>query len=231
MRELDRVREVYAERDRRRGLAARYDPLDPANLLLVQERERAVAVLLRCYGLVPLGEKRVLEVGCGTGGELRRFVGYGARPCNLHGIDLLPGYVESGKETSPTLHLVCGSADNLPYPDAWFDLVMQFTMFTSILDDAVRRRAAEEMLRVLKPSGVILWYDFWVNPINPDVRAIGLREIRALFPGCRLDARRVTLAPPLARRLARRLWWACELLGALPCLRTHYLVAIAKNDA
>jgi hypothetical protein len=64
------------------------------------------------------------------------------------------------------------------------------------------------------------------NPRNRDVRGIRRREIAALFPDCRLELRRVTLAPPVARWLAPRAPLFVRLLGAIPLLRTHYLGAL-----
>ncbi|MGZ7259737.1 hypothetical protein ACXWO8_09385, partial [Streptococcus pyogenes] len=74
------------------------------------------------------------------------------------------------------------------------------------------------MWRWLKPGGAVVWYDFTVdNPRNPDVRGVPLSRVRALFPQGRLTARRVTLAPPLARALPA----AYALLNIIPWLRTH----------
>src|SRR5437660_723540 len=82
----------------------------------------------------------------------------------------------------PRAGFVVGTADRLPFPDRSFDVVAQLTMFTSILDRAVRRAAAAEMQRVLAPAGAILWYDFrYPSPFNRDVRPVRLREIRTLF--------------------------------------------------
>jgi hypothetical protein len=61
-----------------------------------------------------------------------------------------------------------------------------------------------------------------------NVRGIAAREIQRLFPGCSVNLRRVTLAPPLTRRLASRSWLACSLLEAIPLLRTHFLGVIRK---
>jgi hypothetical protein len=75
----------------------------------------------------------------------------------------------------------------------------------------------------------VLWYDFTVdNPRNPDVRGVPPGRVRQLFPAGRIDVRRVTLAPPLARRVVR---WHPALytaFNALPLLRTHALCWIAK---
>ena len=61
------------------------------------------------------------------------------------------------------------------------------------------------MMRVVRPGGLILWYDYHVNnPFNPDVRAVTARELSALFQDCDIERRRVTLAPPLARLVGPR---------------------------
>jgi 2-polyprenyl-3-methyl-5-hydroxy-6-metoxy-1,4-benzoquinol methylase len=68
--EASRIRDVYAERDRR-GADARYGLDDPANLFLFQRRERALLDLLRRESLLPLADKLVLDIGCGTGDVVR----------------------------------------------------------------------------------------------------------------------------------------------------------------
>jgi len=72
----------------------------------------------------------------------------------------------------------------LIWEDASFDVVTQFTVFSSILDPDLKEQVAQEMIRVTKPGGYILWFDFFVNnPFNHDVRGIGKREIRGLVSG------------------------------------------------
>jgi hypothetical protein len=80
---------------------------------------------------------------------------------------------------------------------------------------------------------VLIIYDFWVNPRNPDVRPLRHAEVRRLFRGCTFHWRRVTLAPPLLRLLAPVPggWLACYLLEKLPFLCTHFLVAVRKEGA
>ena len=49
----------------------------------------------------------------------------------------------------------------------------QATVFSSTLDRRMRQNIAREMLRVLKPEGIVLWYDYHVNNSrNPDVRGV-----------------------------------------------------------
>ena len=120
-------------------------------------------------------------------------------------------------------HLVVADGARLPVGDKTFDVVMQVTMFTSILDPALRRQVAAEMQRVLAPGGCILWYDFFLdNPRNADVRGVGRKELRSLFPGSHLSLRRVTLAPPLGRAVAPRSVLLARALEAVPLLRSHY---------
>jgi hypothetical protein len=73
---------------------------------------------------------------------------------------------------------------------------------------------------------MILWYDFWLNPTNPQTEGIRPSEIRTLFPGCDFEFRRITLAPPLARRLVPVSWVVAFLLEKLRVFNSHYLVAI-----
>lgn len=229
MREAERIRKVYAKRAEEKS--GRYDYWQPGTRYLIQQLERDVTDKLSRLGLLPLGRRRVLDAGCGTGSWLRFFLRLGAQPENLHGIDVLPERIQDGTRLSTNLSLVMGDAAHLPYNDNYFDLAMQFTMFTSILEDETRRHVAREMLRVLKPSGLILWYDFILNPGNSDTRGIGAGEIRRLFPACEVRIHRVTLMPPLSRRLARISWLACYLLERIPWLRTHCLAAITKPEA
>ena len=227
--ELRRLRTVYARR-RAHGVEERYAPFEPANLFRLQRLERELARLLRRHRLLPWRARRALDVGCGGGWWLRTLLRWGARPQLLAGIDVLPEATAAARAVHPALSVVQASADRLPFADATFDLVSQFTVFSSILDADVRRRAAAEMLRVLRPGGLVLWYDFTVNPTNKDTRGIGREEAARLFPNCWTEARSATLAPPLARLVAPRSWLTAEVLDAIPFLRTHLLMTVKKPE-
>jgi SAM-dependent methyltransferase len=236
--ERTRILAAYAERRSRveRGEVdpLRYTSFTPGYLFARHVVERRVLALLSARGLRPLAGRRILDIGCGDGvvGEsegihLHDFVRYGARPEDLYGIELQPDLVANGRELQPDVRLETGSADALPYPDGFFDLVCQSTVFSSILDDGMRRRVAAEMRRVVRSDGLILWYDFRVgNPRNPDLRRVARREVRELFPGCRCRFQSLTLAHPVARAFAPRSWLVTGLLERIPLLRTHLLAAI-----
>jgi SAM-dependent methyltransferase len=178
-----------------------------------------------------LDTKKILEIGCGTGYWLREFVRFGARPENICGIDLIPDDVTEAIGLSPPgMKIECENAASLDFPNESFDLIFQFTVFTSILDSELKRKVAAEMIRVVRRDGLIVWYDFHTNnPWNPDVRGVTKKEIIQLFPGCRVSLQRLTLAPPIARAVAPYSWLACELLQSVPWFRTHYLGAIRKS--
>jgi ubiquinone/menaquinone biosynthesis C-methylase UbiE len=205
--------------------------LNPSYALMIQEREMEVLSMLSRSGVDSLEEKRILEIGCGTGYWLRAFLQWGALPENIFGIDLLPGRIELARKICPQrVRLECGSAAKLAFPDASFDLVLQSTVFSSILDPAMKQRIAAEMLRVTKPDGFVLWYDFHVNnPNNPNVRGIRKSEISRLFPGCRIHIRRITLAPPIGRFVGRFSPLLYTLLSRTRILCTHYLNLIEKK--
>ena len=229
MNEADEVRRAFA-RQGTRWEDVHYRSWMPGNLFIHQEGERAWIQLLRRNGFLPLGERRVLDVGCGPGKMLMRYLLLGARPENLVGIDLLEDEIEQARTLAPHLDFQVGDATDLPFGDSTFDLALAFTMFTSMRSEETRRRAAHEIERVLKPGGALLWYDFWVNPGNREVQPLGVKDIRRLFPGSNIDARRVTLAPPLARRLASVSWLGCSILDALPLLRTHWLALVRPRS-
>jgi SAM-dependent methyltransferase len=199
-------------------------------VLLRQGRERALLALLRAEGMLPLADRRILEVGCGSGQWLADFETWGARRERLAGIDLVPERVAAARARLPGADVREGDAAGLPWDDGSFDVVLQSTVFSSILDPAMRSRVAAAMAAALAPGGVIVWYDFFVgNPRNRAVRGIRRREIAALFPGFAMRRRRVSLAAPLARAVAPRSMTAAIALDGLRLLDTHHLAALRRS--
>jgi ubiquinone/menaquinone biosynthesis C-methylase UbiE len=230
MMELTRIKAAYEKRDID-GKSKLYSFLSPSAFFIIQQREKEIIRVLVRNGTVDLSNKKILDIGCGTGNVLRDFLKYGASPENLHGIDLLDKRIESAIKISPNMNFKCGSAENIPYEDNTFDIVLVFTVFTSVFDPNMKKKLAFEALRVLKPNGFILYYDYkFNNPKNPDVRGVGKKEITSLFPNCTFDFTLTTLAPPLVRTIAPYSWLLCYLLEKIPILRTHYLVTIQKNS-
>jgi SAM-dependent methyltransferase len=225
--EANRIRAVYEKRTHR----SVYSMFEPAQLLATQERERKLLKLLARFRPSPdLHEARILEIGCGSGSWLRELVRWGARPENICGIDLLPVRITEAKRLCPlSVSLFCRDAVDLHDLPGSFDLILQSTVFSSILQAEMKQQIACEMLRVLSPRGLIVWYDFHVNnPANPDVRGVTMGEIKKLFPQCQIYVERLTLAPPLGRPIARISYSLYSFLSTLKVLNTHYLGIIRK---
>jgi ubiquinone/menaquinone biosynthesis C-methylase UbiE len=224
--EESRIQAAYA----RRRSGDLYSRFNPAYLFMVQDREKHLLKLLSAYECIPLETKKILEIGCGNGDLLRDFIKWGARPENIIGIDLLPDRVAEAIHLCPkAIDIQQGNAAKLQFADESFDVIVQATVFTSVLDMNMKRQMAAEMFRVVKSDGLILWYDYHMdNPKNPDVKGVTAREISGLFPKCQIHLQRITLAPPLARLLAPYSWLLCEVLSRVPWLCTHYIGVIRK---
>jgi len=206
---------------------------DPGYLFRVQGEERLFLHLLRRRGIRELNDYRILDIGCGFGYWLRRFAEWGADHRNLHGIDILEDRIaEARLRCSPEVDLRCGNASSLDFEDESFDLISMFLVLSLIPDTAMRTRVAAEASRVLKPGGLVLWYDFRYPP--PRARggmvAMTRRRIAHAFPGFELDLRSASAVPPITRRVARYAWGICTLLDNIRFLNTHYVGALQKPN-
>ncbi|HZF79866.1 MAG TPA: class I SAM-dependent methyltransferase [Rubrivivax sp.] len=223
------VAERYA---RRAGVpAGRYSPLRPEVWQMLHERQRVMLRRLTAFGITDLASLRIAEVGCGGGGNLLEFLRLGCQPQHLFGAELLPERFAQARAVLPAgTTLWLGDATHAPLHAASQDIVLQSTVFSSLLDDAFQQQLAATMWRWVKPGGAVLWYDFTVdNPRNPDVRGVPLERVRELFPQARVTADRVTLAPPLARLACRVHPALYAVFNALPVLRTHLLAWAHKK--
>jgi SAM-dependent methyltransferase len=231
--ELARVTAEYQRRGASKVAGGRYSLFDEAALLHAQSLERGLLTLLKRFDCTQLADKKILDVGCGSGSHLRRFLEYGAQPANLAGIDLLESRIERARALNPAIDWHVGSAHQLPYPDASFDLVTSFVVFSSVLSATMRRMIADEMWRVRKPGGLIVCYDFvYSNPRNPAVRGVSQRRIQELFgrPGATFVFRTMTLAPPLSRLIAPRARWLADALEQARVFNTHAIGVIRLDE-
>ncbi len=227
MNDLDRLRNEYENRKHRFADKDIYTWFNTVNLFILQQRQRVLLSALKKRGMTNLSDSAILEMGCGAGGVLTEFLNFGASPRNLYGIDLLSDRLLEAREKLPASHFVNADGQRIPFNAQSFDLVMQYTALSSILDEGIRVQIAKDMTRVLKPNGVIVWYDFWLNPTNPQTHGIRPSEIRSLFPSCNFEFHKITLAPPIARKVAPVSWGLALLLENLKLFNSHYLVIIS----
>jgi SAM-dependent methyltransferase len=228
MSEAERIAGVYRDQ-KRGGGGSRWDLRNRGNRAILAERRALQARLLERMGWVPLADRWVLEVGCGGGSELAHMQDLGAPAQRLVGVDLLPERIETARKAFPDLDFRVANAERLEFADGGFDLVLAFTLFTSILDERMAANVAAEIRRVLRPGGGLLWYDFrYDNPFNPNVRGVRAARIRRLFPDFEGRLHSLTVVPPLARRLGPLAPAAYPILGAVPPLRSHLLGLLVK---
>lgn len=104
----------------------------------------------------------VLDVGCGTGtlaiAAARRAGATGA----VTGVDPSAELLERARKKARRAHagvaFVQSGGEELPFPDASFDLVLSSLVLHHLSHDALRS-SAHEMHRVLKPEGRLLLVD------------------------------------------------------------------------
>ncbi|MGD8897787.1 MAG: class I SAM-dependent methyltransferase [Acidobacteriota bacterium] len=118
----------------------------------VGQRAIALAILepalarLEASGMTP---PRILDAGCGTGGNLVHL----ARLGRAMGVDLVAPATEGCRARGMTA--VRGSVLALPFPDRTFDVVTSFDVIYHawVPDDGA---AVEEIVRVVRPGGFVL---------------------------------------------------------------------------
>lgn len=228
--ELDRVQERYARRAAA-GLSSIYDPVLPVNVCFRQERELATLSLIRGWlDGRHMSDLSVLEVGCGSGNNLLQMISWGVDPGHIVANELLPERLKAARHRLPAaVRVVGGDAAAMDSSLTAFDLILQVTVFSSIIDEDTRRGIARRMWSSLKEGGAILWYDFtYDNPNNPDVKGVRVREIRELFPDAEFRMKRITLAPPLARRVAPISRHAYNFFASLGFINTHIVALLVK---
>lgn len=225
--------QLVAERYERRLVSDRYSYLNPDVWQTVHERQRAMLKLFARLDWRELSTRRVLEVGCGSGGNLLELLRMGFAPRNLAGIELLPDRFAQAMQALPSgVMLMQGDAALVKLPDESEDIVLQSTVFSSLLDAPFQWRLAQLMWRWVRPGGGVLWYDLTVdNPRSSDVRGVPVSRIRELFPAARVQYQRVTLAAPVARRVCALHPSLYPVFNVLPLLRTHVLAWIEKPSS
>ncbi|TXH60683.1 MAG: class I SAM-dependent methyltransferase [Thiothrix sp.] len=223
--------QLIVERYARRNVGDRYSMLRPEIWLGMQERQRVILNLFKQdLSWQSMSDKTLLEVGCGNGGNLLDFLRFGFLPEHLSGSELLEERIAAARHSLPTaITIHSGDSINAEIDDDSQDIVFQSVVFSSLLDDQFQQAVANQMWQWVKPGGGILWYDFiFNNPSNPDVRGIPIKRVRNLFPDGKMIVKRITLAPPISRRVCKIHPNFYHLFNMIPWLRTHVLIWIEK---
>lgn len=113
---------------------------------------------LREAGVDPR-ERRVLDVGCGSGFFTHYYLGRGAR---VTGIDIAPTSVERLRARHPGARFVLGDVSDTPLGER-FDVVNAFDVLYHITDDAKWKVAVRHLGAAVEPGGVLLLTDTFAD--------------------------------------------------------------------
>ena len=187
------------------------------------EKQKKIKVLL--YSFLQVSKNTsILEIGAGQGGNIPMLLNMGFKQNNIFVNELLPERIIALKTNYPNIKLFEGNALIINFNQT-FDIIFQSTVFTSILNSSDRMTLATKMWEMLKPDGIILWYDFiYNNPKNIEVKKVNTKELKKLFPNAiKYKIVKTTLAPPIGRRVGK-----FYHLFNLPFLRSHIIAIFQK---
>lgn len=103
------------------------------------------------YFDVCLKDKKILDLGCGTGYDLAEMR---TRNASLFGIDASEEMVHIARKNLPDADIKIGFFENIPFPDQSFDIVIsKWALQTSPDMDPIY----SEIARVLKPGGQLIY--------------------------------------------------------------------------
>ncbi|MFH0917372.1 MAG: class I SAM-dependent methyltransferase [bacterium] len=115
-------------------------------------------------GLAP-DPARVLDVGCGTG-ALLRLAAQRFPKAELVGVDASEEMIRTADTSNPLperLRFVQGQAEELPFAEGQFDLILSTISFHHWADQA---KGLSEVTRALTPGGSFLLADHFVIPLQ-----------------------------------------------------------------
>ena len=111
-------------------------------------QERRLSMIRAAAGERAAG--RVLVDGCGVGMYLERLVRDARQAV---GLDI--EWQRTFEARQRVDQLVCGAGESLPFPTAWFDLILSHEVLEHVQDD---RQAIREIIRVLRVGGRLVLF-------------------------------------------------------------------------
>ena len=115
---------------------------------------------------------KVLDFGCGYGRVIDQLnqLGYS----DVVGIDPSFAMIERGRRMFPKLCLLHSTGQVLPFDSHSFDAIIACAVFTSIPSLEERQAAASEIMRVLKPGGLLHLSEFCASEERIFMSTLGL---------------------------------------------------------
>ena len=226
-------------------IADTYDAQVPESrreALLTRKTELMREVLER-LGIGPRG----LDAGCGQGAYVARMRQFGF---DVTGIDASDGQVElAAQHVASAVLVTAGSVLHIPVPDASYDFAYTINTLHHLASVDEQRRAFGELMRVLRPGGVLFVHEintrnilfrFYMGYVFPSLNCIDEGVERWLLPNrmpvytdARVMALRYfTFLPDFAPRPVVRLLTPLECLLEASPLRVysaHYMAVVQKE--
>lgn len=188
--------------------------------------------------------RRALDVGCGPGALTARLVdrlGVGS----VCAVDSSAPFVAAARDRFPGLDVRPSRAEELPWPDGWFDVVAASLVVHFMRDPVAGLR---EMGRVARPGGTVaatVWdhagdrgpiSTFWravrsLDPAAPDESDLAgarARHLASLFVAAGLDVIWNTVLSVRVRYDSADQWWEPYTLGVGPA--GAYVAGLADAD-
>ncbi len=129
--------------------------------------------MLRLVGFAP--GQSYLDFGCGNGVAATHLAS--KLGLKVTGIDVDPEQIEAARarsEETPNVRFLTADGTKLPFDDNEFDFVATHMVTHHIPD---WQDALQQMLRVLKPNGCLIYKDFalpkWVASLGKKIRGLG----------------------------------------------------------
>ena len=135
------------------------------------------------------GDETVLDVGCGRGLLLVGAAKH-LRTGRAVGVDIWQSKDQSDNHPEATcknarlegvadrVEVKNGDARQLPFEDGTFDVVVSSLVLHNIHDTTERKKAVQEIVRVLKGGGRVAILDIWhTNKYEQELRNSGIQEV------------------------------------------------------
>jgi len=230
--ERTRIETVYSEYEKSESYKKIHSPLGISSYYQ-HALKKHLLFLFREMGLTSLSGLKILDIGIGKGSNIPDFYKFGIDAKHLYGLDILVERLKYLRRLYTDLYLINSDAVQAPIKSKSFDLVFQFVVFSSILDNSVCKAVSSEMLRVLKDDGIIVWYDsYGGKKMSEHTRSYSEKDIKNFFPECSMEFKRIIPHSQLSFRLAKyeHGWLALDIIeNIFPFLNCMQLCVIRKK--
>lgn len=158
------IKEFYKNRDRDNQYERQWGYVNSVSAAYWRLRDELVFNAILSHFDTLSTSPKVLEIGTGYGHELAKLGFLGIPHSHLTGVDLVPERLNRANIIYPSINFSQQDAVKLTFADSSFDIVLQFTCVMHAVSNELQQAICQEMCRVLKPGGIIIWWD--ISPLT-----------------------------------------------------------------